>query len=174
MKAVLLVLCIGDSITHGWAEYTPWTCPRDNCRSTRYVLAHLHEWQGGKRWDVVIFNCGLHDIREGVPIDEYKSNLKAIIQRLRPRADRIYFCNTTPGRKHEWRGWDPEKIDKYNIAALEVMRAEKIPVIDLYGFCMAHREGWKEDFHYTPQGYADMAKYVQKTMNSSGSVDTPR
>jgi lysophospholipase L1-like esterase len=154
------ILAIGDSITHGWAEYTSWACPRDNCRSTVYTLTHLHEWQGGKHWRTIVFNCGLHDIREGVPVAEYKSNLRAIISRLRPRTDRLYFCNTTPGRKHEWRGWEPEKIDAYNEAALEVMRTEHVPVIDLYGPAMAHREWWKEDVHYTPQGYAQMAKIV--------------
>src|SRR5262249_5478968 len=104
-------LCIGDSITQGWVRYTDWQRPSENCRSSRYFLEKLDQWQQGKHWSVIIFNCGIHDIQNGVPIEEYKANLHAIIHRL--HADRIYFCNSTPGREHEVHGVEPEKIDQY-------------------------------------------------------------
>src|SRR5262245_19398185 len=82
-------LCIGDSITHGWARYSNWDCPHENCKSSRYFLERLDTWQQGKDWKTIIFNCGIHDIYNGVPIEEYKANLRTIIHRL--HADHIYF-----------------------------------------------------------------------------------
>jgi lysophospholipase L1-like esterase len=162
------ILCIGDSITHGWARQIEWECPHENCGSSRKVVERVAEWQEGKHWNTIVFNCGIHDVMKGVPIEEYKANLRTIIHRL--HADRIFFCNTTPGRNEEPHGVEPEKIDRYNAAAMEVMRAEKVPVIDIYGPAMAHREWWREnsrDVHYTPEGYAKMAEIVQKAISNN-------
>src|SRR5262249_46137615 len=156
------ILCIGDSITHGWAPYARWECPLDNCGSSRECLQGLDTWQQGKHWNTIVFNCGIHDILKGVSVGEYKANLHRIIHRL--TADHIYFCNSTPGREHEKHGVDMEKIDQYNAAAMEVMRDEKVPVIDIYHPMMAHREWWRHDVHYMPQGYAKMAEIVQKAV----------
>jgi lysophospholipase L1-like esterase len=155
-------LCIGDSITHGWARYAKWECPHENCESSRKFLACLDKWQQGKHWNTIVFNCGIHDIWKGVSVEEYKANLHTIIHRL--NADHIYFCNTTPGRKQEPRGVEPEKVEQYNAAAMEVMQEEKIPVIDMYGPAMVHREWWRRDLHYTPEGYAKMAEIVQRAI----------
>jgi len=159
------ILCIGDSITHGWARQVEWNCPHENCGSSRKFLERLETWQEGKRWNTIVFNCGIHDIYNGVPVEEYKANLRTIIHRL--HADRVYFCNITPGRKDEVHGVEPEKVDRYNAAALEVMRVEKIPVIDMYGPAMEHREWWRpnpHDLHYTSEGYAKMAEIVQRAI----------
>lgn len=156
-------LCIGDSITHGWAKHVKWDIPRDNCGSSRKFLERLDQWQQGKHWDTIIFNCGIHDIYTHVPLEEYTANLHTIIHRL--HADHIYFCNITPGRVHEVRGVEPEKVKRYNDAALEVMRAEKIRVIDIYGPTMAHPEWWNHDIHYTADGYAHMAEIVQRAIS---------
>jgi hypothetical protein len=151
------VLCIGDSVAQGWAKYAHFQGPSENCRSSVYGLEHLSEWQQDKRWKVVIFNFGLWDIKEGVSLDEYRSNLRKIIHGL--NAERIFFCTTTPGRKGDWKGREPEKVIEYNNTALEVMRAEKIPVIDLHALMMAHREWWT-DIHYSEDGSKAMAKTV--------------
>src|SRR5262249_1223279 len=91
------VLCIGDSITHGWARQANMDCPHENCGSSRKFLERLEDWQEGKHWGTIVFNCGIHDVLKGVPVEEYKANLHTIIHRL--HADRIYFCTSTPGRK---------------------------------------------------------------------------
>src|SRR5262249_18526718 len=153
---------LGDSSSVGSAWYSNWDRPYENCKASRYFLERLDTWKQGKHWKTIIFNCGIHDIYIGVPIEEYKANLRTIIHRL--HADHIYFCNTTPGRPEEPRA-KPDTIDRYNAAALEVMRAEKIRVIDLYGPAMAHREWWKKDLHYTPEGYSNMAKIVSEAVH---------
>lgn len=154
------VLCLGDSITHGWSEYGNWPTPQENCRSTRYFLAHLDQWGSGR---VVIFNAGLWDIKENVPLDEYRENLRAIIHKV--RGERIYFCTTTPDRTVDDSGKKTQRVMAYNRAAHEVMASEHIAVIDLYGPCMAHRDWWLDDkVHYTPQGYQAMAKIVAEAI----------
>jgi len=155
------VLCIGDSIRYGYARHLPCESPKENCRSTRYALAHLSEWTKNRRYGVIVFNFGIWDAKEPrTPIDEYKRNLKLIIDQL--KADRLYFCSTTPGRDGEEEGVTPEVVEEYNRAALEVMRERGIKVIDLYALCMQHREWWRRhDVHYTEEGFTQMAEYIK-------------
>src|SRR5262249_50308162 len=51
------VLCIGDSITHGWAREGNLDCPHENCGSSRKFLERLEDWQEGKHWGTIVFNC---------------------------------------------------------------------------------------------------------------------
>ena len=65
------ILLIGDSISMG---YTPLVReafagkanvhhPPENCEDTGRGLAHLDDWLGEKKWDVIHFNFGLHDLK---------------------------------------------------------------------------------------------------------------
>jgi hypothetical protein len=158
------VLCIGDSITHGWAKHTTWACPRDNCRSTRYGLIHLSDWTRGRRYGAIVFNFGIWDVKTpGTPIDLYKRNLNLIIDQL--KADKLFFCTTTPGRANEAEGVTPEVVERYNRAALEVMRERGVKVVDLHALCLTHREWWNpQNVHYTDQGYKQMAEYIKQAV----------
>jgi lysophospholipase L1-like esterase len=103
---------------------------------------------GGIPADILLLNCGLHDIktdpatgRKQVPLADYERNLRAILE-LRPRlVPAMAWIRTTPAdeRVHNAR---PNMtfhrfaadVDAYNAAADAVMAAAGVPVIDLFSF----------------------------------------
>ncbi len=92
----------------------------DNCRSTRQTLGELETYLGEVRWDVIHFNWGIHDLthldvsgkaapppdgKAQVPLDQYDTNLRELLRRLRQTDARLIWASTTPvGRKAEVKG----------------------------------------------------------------------
>jgi len=110
----------------------------------REYLAYRAE-QGGFAPDVLLANCGLHDIKlpfddeqRQVPIDRYRRNLEAIVD-LVPDGTRLGWVRTTPvdeavhAAKKDFRRLAAD-VDAYNAVADEVMAAHNVPTIDLFGF----------------------------------------
>jgi hypothetical protein len=158
------LLCIGDSIRIGWSQYIKCTQPNENCGDTEYGLWRLDAWTEGRHWRTIVFNFGLHDIFNDVPVDQYARNLREIVHRL--KADKVYFVLSTPGRPRFGNNQPPEIVEAYNRAARAVMASEHVEVIDLWTLAMAHREWWKRgrDVHYTAQGYAAFAQYIERAL----------
>ena len=103
------VLLLGDSISIGYmldvreqlaGEANVWR-PAINCGPTTRGVKLLDGWIGEKRWAVIHFNFGLHDLKylgpggenladpndstssQQVPIDQYVPNLTQIAKRLK-------------------------------------------------------------------------------------------
>ena len=100
--------------------------------------------------DVLLVNCGLHDIKTApqsgekqVPIAEYKQNLRAIVELIAPHPMQLIWVRTTPcdERVHNVRSSNFYRFaadcNAYNAVADEVMAAANIPAIDLYTFTHA-------------------------------------
>jgi acyl-CoA thioesterase-1 len=153
--------------------------PPVNCHHSRQVLAELESYLGDKTWDVIHLNCGGHDITyrvngEGpgtpppqgtitVPLDEYKTNLRAIINRLKQTKAKIIWAATTPmGEAYIKKGFRfEEDIVKYNAAAAEIMKADGIPVNDLYSLAKPNADKLlKDGVHFTNEGSEVLAKAV--------------
>lgn len=164
--ANLDVFVIGDSIAGCWAKYAKAKTAPENCKSSRYALRRVDKWQT-RRHSIVIFNCGLWDAKQNTPVAEYRDNLRKIIARL--QADKVYFCTTTPGRDEVTVvGWESEKINALNEAAIGVCHELNVPIIDLHALCLAHPEWWiPNDVHYFDPGYAAMAREVTRTLQSA-------
>ena len=96
------VLLIGDSISIGYTAAVRELLkgkanvhrPPTNCASTLVGLKSLEAWLGDKKWDVIHFNWGLHDLKyidekgaliavdkgkQQVPLDEYEKNLRQLV-----------------------------------------------------------------------------------------------
>ena len=103
---------------------------------------------GRLRADLLVLNCGLHDIRTDaatgriqVPIEEYRQNLEAMLGMVAEVRVETAWIRTTPCDEavHNAR---PDMsfhrfskdCDDYNEAADAIMRSKGIPEIDLYGF----------------------------------------
>jgi len=178
------VLLIGDSISIG---YTPAVRellkgkanvqhPRDNCGPTTRGLEKLDAWLGEKKWDVIHFNFGLHDLKyindkgaltpvakghQQVPIDEYRKNLEKIVTRLKKTGAALIWASTTPvpeGATGRIKG----DSARYNAVAAEVMQKHGVPTNDLYAFALERLEQIQrpKNVHFTPEGYKALAEQV--------------
>ncbi len=104
----------------------------------REGLESLESWLGDRKWDVIHFNFGLHDLKymgpnnenladpkakgshQQVPIDQYAANLKQIAERLKKTGATVIWCETTPVPEGS-RGTRRGRFGKrYNDAAAKV------------------------------------------------------
>ena len=184
------VLIVGDSISIGYTTIVQKALSPNinvehndgNGGSTERGVTSIEKWLGNKQWDVILFNFGLHDLvykdslnkydvvkgKLAVPLDAYRKNLEFIVSKLRETTAKLIFINTTVvpensiGRKTE----DPAK---YNAVALEIMKKNKIEVLDLYTASQTiHPANSKPgNVHYTDKGYELLADLVIKTIKSA-------
>jgi len=97
--------------------------------------------------DLLLINCGLHDIRtdpstgtKQISIEQYAQNLQQIIQIAHTMPPTLVWIRTTPCDEavHNHEGMDFHRFaadgQAYNQVADQIMRAHNVPVIDLYTF----------------------------------------
>jgi lysophospholipase L1-like esterase len=181
------VLIIGDSISMGYTlpvrknlegKANILRIPENGGPSSRGI-DKLTKWLGEKKWDLIIFNFGLHDLRvmdEGkhqVEIADYEKNLTTIGQALLKTGAKVIFINTTPVPKVAMKvvRLDTDVVI-YNASANKVMKALKIPVHDLNAAVTPKIKDYQKpnDVHYLPEGYqfigqvisAEIAKSLKK------------
>lgn len=104
---------------------------------------------GGLDGEILLFNCGLHDVRRDpvtgtikVPAADYQRNLRTILG-LAARLGATFLwvrttpcdeaVHNTPGKKFFRFSAD---VRVYNDLADEVMRAAGVPIIDLHSFTL--------------------------------------
>jgi acyl-CoA thioesterase-1 len=201
-KDVPNVLILGDSISIG---YTPFVQQQlegiasvyrpvfengnnENCQGTTHGLKHIDRWIGTKKWDVIHFNFGLHDLKHvdaitgknsankedpyQANLKQYKKNLTVIVDKLKMTNALLIFATTTPypdDLKVAIR--DPGLSEKYNKIALRVMKKNKIMINDLYSFVLPRMQELQipKNVHFTKKGsealgirVADIIRYRLK------------
>ena len=156
--------------------------PSENCGNSANVLAHIDEWLADQRPDVVHLSCGLHDLRfdpgaptRQVPLDDYRSNLRQIFERLdRGNRGRVIWATITPvdderhrvsraSRRHE------EDVGAYNEAGLEIAREHGAHIDDLHGLVIARGPLGllgPDGVHFTEAGYALLASAVAASVRA--------
>jgi hypothetical protein len=182
------VLLIGDSISIGYTipvqellkgKANVHRIPV-NGQYSAYGLAHVKQWLGDGKWDVIHFNWGIWDThlldgqgqlihakeegsKRGVirtPLAEYQENLRKILGIFEPTGARLIWASSTPltclagDRRRD--------IDRYNSAAASVMQARFVPIDDLNALVQPRlRELQSDDgCHFTPQGSEYLGKQV--------------
>ncbi len=126
--------------------------------------------------DLLLVNCGLHDLKGNpatgefqVPIERYRANLPAIVALGRRLADAVVWVRTTPVDDvlHARRGCGFTRIqadvDLYNEAADAIMAAAGVPVIDLATFTSrlaADGPIFIDGVHFTPDVQRQQAAYI--------------
>lgn len=175
-------LLIGDSISIGYTLPTRellkgkvnlHRIPTNGGPTTR-GLESIDKWLGDRKWDVIHFNWGLHDLKyigdkRQVSPEDYEKNLTKLVARLKKTGAKLIWCNTTPVPE----GTNPPRTDKdvllYNSIAAKIMKAEGIPTDDLYSF--ANKQLTKiqrpKNVHFTPAGSKVLAEQVSKTILNS-------
>jgi hypothetical protein len=192
IKGLPHVLIIGDSISIGYTLPTRALLQGKvnlhriptNGGPTIKGLSEIDKWLGKRKWDLIHFNWGLHDLKymgkDGtnlvpkekggvvqVPLANYEKNLEKLVIRMKKSAKQLVWRNTTPippGSRARYVG---DSV-KYNDAAARVMNKLKIPTIDLFTPSMKNMKEWmkKADVHYYPHGSQALAELVAKdTLN---------
>ncbi|MFK7819941.1 MAG: SGNH/GDSL hydrolase family protein [Planctomycetaceae bacterium] len=179
------VLLIGDSISIGYTvpvrEMLKGKAnvhrPLTNCGPTTNGVRNLDLWLGDKKWDVIHFNFGLHDLKYMGPNGEnlydpekghhqvspkdYGLNLDSIARRLKKTGAKVIWRNTTPvpsGSKGRVVGHSKE----YNDVAAKVMKKHGIPTHDMFSFASEHMEDimLKANVHFSKDGSKKLAETV--------------
>lgn len=102
---------------------------------------------GGLDTDIVLLNCGLHDIKTDpktvirqVPIEQYRLNLRRIVRLVRKMGPELIWVNTTPCDEtvHNRPGMSFHRFsvdcDSYNATADKTMASLGVERIDLHRF----------------------------------------
>ena len=191
------VLILGDSISIGYTlgvrkalagkanVFRPMSGNQPaNCSGTTAGVAQIDQWLGDRKWDVIHFNWGLHDLKhvespgsskasdnpadpQQAPVDVYAKNLAQIVTRLKATGARLVFATTTPvapGTSKPAR--EPEAPPKYNAAALALMKEHGIRINDLFGFCNPQLEKLQipKNVHFTQAGSEALAGEVARVL----------
>lgn len=180
------VLLIGDSISIGYTIAT-----RDLLKGVANVhripanggptingTAKIDSWLGDGKWDVIHFNWGLHDLKtmdgkHQVPIDQYETNLRSLVERMKKTGATLVWCSTTPVPAGEL---NPPRKDSdviaFNAAAKRVMDANGVVTNDLYAFALPQLEKIQrpQNVHFSPEGSAVLAKQVASEIRKALEV----
>jgi lysophospholipase L1-like esterase len=184
------VLLIGDSISMGYtlplrellAGKANLHRPPTNCGDTTRGIKSLDDWLGEKKWDVIHFNFGLHDLKyvddkgtlvsveKGKQVmspEQYEKNLRQIVERLKKTNAKLIFATTTPVPDASAGRVKGDEV-KYNAVAEKVMKETGVEVDDLYGFVMAHPAMIQpRNVHYTKDGYKALAEQAAKVIEKA-------
>ena len=185
------VLLIGDSISIAYTlpvrallkgQANVHRIPVNGSASGSGVAGVAH-WLGTSKWDVIVFNFGIHDCklydstgkiaktREGAhpatSLEKYESNLREIILKLKPTGARLVFATTTPipevtsGRLFD-------SISARNERAVKLMKECGVDVCDLYSVMLPKQKEFMRpgDVHFTPQGSSFLAEAVAASIKA--------
>ncbi len=192
------VLILGDSISIG---YTPFVQEYlkgranvfrpmlengkpENCAGTTKGVENIDRWLGSKKWDIIHFNFGLHDIKHVDPVTgensqnpkhpqqanrkQYKKNLEIIAEKLKNTGAKLIFATTTP-YPDEVEGplRKPGMPQKYNRIAVKIMNKNGILINNLHAFMVPRMAELQlpNNVHFTEQGSREMAKKVVERIN---------
>lgn len=166
------------------ADVADVTRPTANCGSTRIGLRDIDKWLGDTAWTVIHFNFGVHDLgyrfaddriqdkngiyatpnnggHQNVSLEEYESNLRKIIIRLKKTGAKLIFATTTP-ISADLNAYVKDTEQPYNKVALRVMKDENIEVNDLWGYIKPQIDTTQipGNPHFTSKGSKVLAQKV--------------
>lgn len=157
-----------------------------NCGGTTLGLADLDSWLAlAPKWNVIHFNFGLHDLEHvaapGVdtpspnlndPVlttpDQYRTNLQAIVAKLKTTGAKLIFATTTPVPVGAV-GRTPDEPAVYNAIAMQIMKANGIAVDDLNTFITPYlaKDQQPGSVHYFASGYDLLGHQVASSIEAA-------
>lgn len=162
----------------------------ENCSGTTKGVTSIDRWLGERKWDVIHFNFGLHDLKRvtepggdkissnpqdppKATVEKYAENLAVIVEKLKASGARLVFANTTPvpeGSKKPFR--DPADPPRYNAAAAKIMQDNGVRVNDLFALCQPQLDKIQQskNVHFNDDGKralaAQVAKVIEEELNA--------
>lgn len=149
-----------------------------NGRDSNEVLAYLHSLEMSQRRaiDILLVNCGLHDIKRAapetgalqVPLACYTANLHTIVQYARENEMWLIWVRTTPvvdEIHNRWPGMTffrhAADVTAYNVGADDIMRTAGVPLIDLHTFTRnLGADVYLDHVHFHPTVCAAQAAFI--------------
>lgn len=127
--------------------------------------------------DILLFNCGLHDIKRHPPkgelqveADLYEKNLCEIIEIIKTHGVSPIFLTTTPVNDEIHHSYLEinngierfnDDVVNYNKIAVRVMEKYKVPIIDLYSYTLDFGEkAYDDHVHYTSEVRKLQAEFI--------------
>ena len=153
-------LLIGDSICMGYRPFVKQKLEGkvkivgidNNGGDSGNILQHIDEWLLNPDFDLIHFNCGLHDLKVNrqtgqhqQPMNVYEKNLKEIIHRLKNETKaKLIWATITPviDKKHNAvKDFDRHQkhVEAYNKVATAIMTESGIIIDDLFSVIMSNR-----------------------------------
>ncbi|QDV81120.1 SGNH/GDSL hydrolase family protein [Planctomycetes bacterium TBK1r] len=188
------VLLIGDSISIGYMVAARAAMqgkanvfrPPTNCGPTTRGLDQIDQWLGDRKWDVVHWNFGLHDLKymgpkgqnladpkaEGshrqVPIDEYQSNIETLARRIKQQAKLVIWRETTPVPEGAAGRVVGDSV-KYNAAAAKaIAKVGGIQTDPFFAFAESVKQHQRPaNVHYTAEGSKLLGEHVAEVIESA-------
>jgi hypothetical protein len=178
------VLLIGDSISIGYTLQVRALLKGKanvhripvNGGATEVGLAHMKDWLGDGKWDVIHFNFGLHDAKyasestQRASREQYAENLRKLVAQMKETGAKLIFATTTPvpkdGNLSPTRRFD--SIPARNELALRMMKENDVAIDDLYAVVLPVQAklGRSNDVHFEPAGYELLAKAVAASIEA--------
>ncbi|MCA9024366.1 MAG: DUF2920 family protein [Planctomycetaceae bacterium] len=185
------VVCFGDSVTGlyyhtgGRRAYTDLLgialrrlCPRAvittinagiSGHTTRDALARIDKDVLDQKPSLVTVMFGLNDMTR-VPLDEYRTNLKTIIEKCRGVGAKVVLC--TPNSVITTDSRPVEKLEQYCDIVREVAAEKNVPLCDTYAAYQALREqdplAWRllmsDEIHPNHDGHKVIAEHIAQTI----------
>ena len=194
------ILIIGDSISGGYFPFVKKNLigkakvfqptyidkkgkTKGCCGGTSQGVKEIENFLSNKKWDIIHFNFGLHDIKHIDPVsgknsknlshphqaspEEYERNLIEIIKKLKRTGAKLIFATTTPY---------PDKLGKqmrspgmpkiYNKVALHIMYENEIKINDLYNLVLPRINEFQKtnNVHFNEEGSEFLAGHVIKSI----------
>jgi len=185
------VLLIGDSISMGYTipvrellkDKANVLRVLDNAADTGHGIENLDKWLGAKKWAVIHFNFGLHDLKyldaEGkyvtpdkgkqvTLLPQYEANLRQLVERLKRTNAKLIWASTTPVPDASLGRVQGDET-AYNEVALKVMTELGVPIDDLHSVVVNGPPDMQlpHNVHYTPEGYRILARSVAGSIEAA-------
>jgi len=137
---------------------------------------------GGIDADLLLLNCGLHDIKttpatgaRQVSIEQYEENLVAILQTVADMQPKLIWIRTTPCDEsvHNHPGMSIHRFaadcEEYNRVADRIMKATDIPSIDLNTFTLnLGPDLYCDHVHFHPHIREKQAAFIAGWLHAFG------
>jgi len=151
----------------------------DSSRVLEYL--NLLKKSGQFKKDIMLINCGLHDLKadkesgeKQVPLDLYRQNLEQLANVAKELADCVVWINTTPvlfAVHHERKPFDRSEKDviEYNKCADEIMAKANIRIADLWSFTMSYQLDetiLADGVHFCPEIQEKQAAFLAGYLNA--------
>ena len=147
-----------------------------NGGDSNLVLEYMQELKSkNKKFDLLLINCGLHDIRvdrrnNKIQLDEnqYRENLNKIIEISKDLSNKLIWISTTPvndeihnSRNDGYLRYNKD-VEKYNELAQNIMSANNIKIIDLYEFTkkLESKDIYRDHAHYREDICKKQAQFI--------------